>query len=269
LVKDAECGLDVWHSNILVEGGLRKPEGEVPKRLDTFDKQRRFLRRLCAEPAEVPIPVPNYLGNTNYVMASDVSVLLEISSEAGTSRVPMRGETIRIGRATDNDVVLTAEQTVSRHHAELLCGDEGWMIRDLGSHNGTHVNGVRLKADALIRLAGWMNHSDDNQHDTALDVVTVGAVTLRLLAVDNGDGLTIADTRGSELHRLLTALSERERQVLTLVAQGRTDDQVAGELFISVKTVHSHLDRIRDKTGVRRRAELTRVAVRLGLAPAR
>jgi DNA-binding CsgD family transcriptional regulator len=189
-------------------------------------------------------------------MLSDVSILLEISSEAGTSRVPMRGELIRIGRATDNDVVLTAEQTVSRYHAELKAGPDAWTICDLGSHNGTHVNGVRVKANTEHSFSGE-------------DVVTVGAVTLRLLAVDNGDGLTIADPRGSELHRLLTALSERERQVLTLVAQGRTDDQVAGELFISVKTVHSHLDRIRDKTGVRRRAELTRVAVRLGLATAR
>ncbi len=222
--------------------------------------------------------------------ASDISVLLEISSEAGTSRVPMRGEVIRIGRATDNDVVLTAEQTVSRHHAELLCGDDdAWVIRDLGSHNGTHVNGVRVKAGAQVRLSGWIMHPGVSVSDTndaavgsvgnvsahmtqtldVVDVVTVGAVTLRLLAIDNGDGLTVADTRGSDLHRLLTALSERERQVLTLVAQGRTDDQVAGELFISVKTVHSHLDRIRDKTGVRRRAELTRVAVRLGLATAR
>jgi DNA-binding CsgD family transcriptional regulator len=172
--------------------------------------------------------------------------------------VPMRGEFIRIGRAPDNDVVLTTEQTVSRHHAEMSYStdDDAWSIRDLGSHNGTHVNGVRVKSGAT------QTFGDD-------DVVTVGAVTLRLLVIDHGDGLTIADTRGSELHRLLTALSERERQVLTLVAQGRTDDQVAGELFISVKTVHSHLDRIRDKTGVRRRAELTRVAVRLGLATAR
>ena len=68
------------------------------------------------------------------------------------------------------------------------------------------------------------------------------------------------------MHLLLTALSQREREVLTLVAAGRTDEQVSHELYISVKTVHSHLDRIRDKTGVRRRAELTRLAVRLGLS---
>jgi DNA-binding CsgD family transcriptional regulator len=60
-------------------------------------------------------------------------------------------------------------------------------------------------------------------------------------------------------------LSPRERELVTLVARGRTDAQIAGELFISVRTVRSHLDRIRDKTGCRRRADLTRLALEEGL----
>ena len=61
------------------------------------------------------------------------------------------------------------------------------------------------------------------------------------------------------------ALSPRERELITLVAQGHTDAQIAGQLFISVRTVSSHLDRIRDKTGCRRRADLPRLALRAGL----
>ena len=61
------------------------------------------------------------------------------------------------------------------------------------------------------------------------------------------------------------ALSVRERELVTLVAQGRTNAQIAGQLFISVRTVGSHLDRIRDKTGCRRRADLTRLALQVGL----
>jgi DNA-binding CsgD family transcriptional regulator len=53
----------------------------------------------------------------------------------------------------------------------------------------------------------------------------------------------------------------RERELVTLVAQGRTDAQIAAQLYISVRTVRSHLDRIRDKTGCRRRADLTRLAL--------
>ncbi len=60
-------------------------------------------------------------------------------------------------------------------------------------------------------------------------------------------------------------LSAREQELVTLVAQGRTDTQIASDLFISIRTVRSHLDRIRDKTGCRRRADLTRLALAEGL----
>jgi predicted ATPase/DNA-binding CsgD family transcriptional regulator len=60
-------------------------------------------------------------------------------------------------------------------------------------------------------------------------------------------------------------LSARERQLVTLVAQGLTDAQIAAQFYISVRTVRSHLDRIRDKSGCRRRADLTRLALQAGL----
>ena len=55
-------------------------------------------------------------------------------------------------------------------------------------------------------------------------------------------------------------LSRREKELVVLIADGLTDTQIAERLFISVRTVRSHLDRIRDKTGCRR-AELTRLAL--------
>jgi DNA-binding CsgD family transcriptional regulator len=63
----------------------------------------------------------------------------------------------------------------------------------------------------------------------------------------------------------LGRLSDRECELVTLVAQGRTNAQIAAQLHISVRTVGSHLDRIRDKTGCRRRADLTRLALTEGL----
>jgi DNA-binding NarL/FixJ family response regulator len=59
--------------------------------------------------------------------------------------------------------------------------------------------------------------------------------------------------------------SARERQLVTLVAQGRTNAQIAAHLYISVRTVTSHLDRIRDKTGCRGRADPTRLALSEGV----
>ena len=63
-------------------------------------------------------------------------------------------------------------------------------------------------------------------------------------------------------------LSNREKEVLMLVAEGRTDREIADALFLSITTIHSHLDRIRDRTGCRRHADLTRLAIEHGLAPA-
>lgn len=72
---------------------------------------------------------------------------------------------------------------------------------------------------------------------------------------------------GRSRRRKAHDLTERERDVLALVASGETDQEIAGILTISVRTVRSHLDRIRAKTGRRRRAELTRLAFESGCEP--
>jgi pSer/pThr/pTyr-binding forkhead associated (FHA) protein len=50
---------------------------------------------------------------------------------------------VTIGRANDCDCVL-ADATVSRRHAELRRDGGRWLLRDLGSRNGTRVNGMRV-----------------------------------------------------------------------------------------------------------------------------
>ena len=56
-------------------------------------------------------------------------------------------------------------------------------------------------------------------------------------------------------------LAQREQEVLRLLAQGCTDREIGGKLYISPRTVQNHLTRIREKTGKRRRSELARWAV--------
>jgi len=56
-------------------------------------------------------------------------------------------------------------------------------------------------------------------------------------------------------------LGKREHEVLRLLADGCTDKEIAATVFISPRTVQNHLTRIREKTGLRRRAELTRWAM--------
>jgi DNA-binding CsgD family transcriptional regulator/tetratricopeptide (TPR) repeat protein len=60
-------------------------------------------------------------------------------------------------------------------------------------------------------------------------------------------------------------LSAREREIVALLAGGATDAQIAERLFLSVNTVRSYLERIRDKTGARRRTELVRYAIQAGI----
>jgi LuxR family maltose regulon positive regulatory protein len=61
------------------------------------------------------------------------------------------------------------------------------------------------------------------------------------------------------------ALSRREREVLFLVAEGLSNDQIAQRLFLSLSTVKGHNSRIFEKLGVRRRTEAVSEARRRGI----
>ncbi len=61
-------------------------------------------------------------------------------------------------------------------------------------------------------------------------------------------------------------LTQREADVVRLIAQGKTDREIAEELIISVRTVSTHVGNILNKTGAANRAEATAYAVRRGLA---
>ena len=113
----------------------------------------------------------------------------------------------------------------------------------------------RLRRQALD-LLGQPAARAAQERGAAMSLATATEYAL-LLAAETG-------TTGDQATGL-ARLSPRERELVTLVARGRTDAQIAAELFITVRTVTSHLDRIRDKTGCRRRADLTRLALRAGL----
>lgn len=77
--------------------------------------------------------------------------------------------------------------------------------------------------------------------------------------------LLLEERRKAHPAAAMHALTAREREVLALVAEGLTDQEAASRLRIGVRTVRSHLDHIRTKTGRRRRAELTRLAIDEGV----
>ncbi len=65
--------------------------------------------------------------------------------------------------------------------------------------------------------------------------------------------------------RELAGLTEREREVLGLVGQGKTNDEIAGELFVSPATVKTHVSRVMSKLYARDRAQLVVAAYESGL----
>ena len=91
------------------------------------------------------------------------------------------------------------------------------------------------------------------------EVYLYPTLTKRLLS----DFLRRAETGEDQGH--LNALSERERNVLRLIAQGKTSNEIAQVLVISPHTVQTHRDHIMEKLNLHRKADLIRYAVRTGL----
>lgn len=76
---------------------------------------------------------------------------------------------------------------------------------------------------------------------------------------------TLYQTQKEEAKRPAASLSEREKEVLRLIALGHTNREIGDQLAVSIKTVETHKARIMEKTGCERRSELVRYALDQGL----
>lgn len=77
--------------------------------------------------------------------------LVVLAEDEPVKTMPIEGR-IRIGRQSGNDLVIS-DPGVSRNHAEVLLGSKGGcLLRDLGSTNGTIINGTKLESRAEHRL---------------------------------------------------------------------------------------------------------------------
>lgn len=135
-------------------------------------------------------------------------------------------------------VVVTTFDTDEYLRTALRAGASGFLLKDAGPR--LLVEAVRAAADG--------------------DALVSPAITVRLLgalAADGSDGSGSADAGSAarpdgEPHEL----SDREVEVAVAIAHGRTNDEIAADLFVSVSTVKTHARSISVKLGVRNRVEI-------------
>ena len=118
------------------------------------------------------------------------------------------------------------------------------------------------RGESLDRIAGFLIGADDyivKPFDPDELLVRVRALLRRQNGNQNGQ-----DEQRDDVD-LLATLTSREREVLSLLAHGRNQDEIALELVISSKTVATHIQRVLGKLGVHSRAQAVAVAYREGL----
>jgi DNA-binding NarL/FixJ family response regulator len=120
-----------------------------------------------------------------------------------------------------------------------------------------------IQTDAFDRTAGLMLGADDyvsKPLDAGELLARVKRSLRRVAPRANGAGNGNGHSRTDE-----SGLSPREREILGLLAEGRTQSQIAADLVISSKTVATHIQHILSKLGVNTRAQAVAVAFRRGL----
>ncbi|MEM6254108.1 MAG: response regulator transcription factor [Cyanobacteria bacterium P01_D01_bin.156] len=99
----------------------------------------------------------------------------------------------------------------------------------------------------------------------AISTIAAGQVYLSTAMVNMFFYLFQSHAKQSLEKCKLLHLSKREQEVLKLLARGESNEEIAGELFISVATVKSHFTSIFEKLGVKSRTQAIIRALRLGL----
>ncbi|UUY46429.1 ATP-binding cassette domain-containing protein [Streptomyces yangpuensis] len=145
-------------------------------------------------PAPAPAPGPGAAA-AGPARVSNPSMTTTFRRPSAVLPLPAR-TAVRIGRATDNDLVID-ELDVSRRHAELRAlPDGGYEIADLGSHNGTYLNGSRVVGAAPLAegdLVGIGHLVFCLVGDRLQEYEDTGEVTLDV------QGLTVAVDRGRKI----------------------------------------------------------------------
>jgi hypothetical protein len=171
---------------------------------------------------------------------------LEVSKPSGRELIALAGQRVTLGKLSTSQISLNQDPTVSRVHAVLENFGLAWSIRDLGSRNGTYVNGEKITAERILRSG---------------DELRLGNSRLIFWQATQTDKVPADDiTESDECTRLRPRLTPRELDVLVALcrplvsddpfAQPASIQQMARELFVTEAAIKQHLQNLYEKFGV-------------------
>lgn len=158
-VSDIGCHvIDLESSNGLVRDGRRVPEamlgpgntlliGQTQVTLVMVDDGAAETPTIIGAPAALQLEVFEQAPEI-FVHQTDVPRLV-ITRDGVSDEMRLDGQEVRVGRADDNDLVID-DASVSRYHLVFAPTVRGYIVRDLGSTNGTRVRGQRIDEHLLV-----------------------------------------------------------------------------------------------------------------------
>lgn len=165
------------------------------------------------------------LNNLNVDLQTYYLVMKRIS-QPEPEQYPLHESTIAIGRHIENDIVLP-EQEVSRHHIRLVLDEKGYSIEDLGTLNGTEVNGVRVQGRVRLRPNDYIKIG------TSVEMwYTDDPEKVELKPRQGGGRRSEAPTRPTK-PRDLMGLPPLEQTQMSNVGHGLVPDQLLGHVFVA------------------------------------
>jgi pSer/pThr/pTyr-binding forkhead associated (FHA) protein len=188
---------------------------------------------------------------------------LEVWKPSGRELIPLTGERVTLGKASTNTVSLEHDPTVSRLHAIIENHGSAWSIRDVGSRNGTYINGEKIDTERVLRSG---------------DELRLGKSRLVFLVAREADEPADEATIVPVATQLPPRLTRREFDVLVVLCRPLVSDdpfpepasvrRMASELFVTEAAVKQHLQNLYDKFSIPtegdRRVRLANEALRRG-----
>ncbi len=219
---------------------------------------------------------------------------------AGASRV---GPPPRVAETAPEDDVLANRRlrvlVVDDHEVvqwgfRLMLGQLRWVERCLSARNGAEAIALCRRYEPHVAIVDLLLDGESGPEvcerlraeapaPRVLLISGAGGISPRAARAAGAAGFISKDSPASEIARMVRdvgagktvfmestgpqapALTEREREILSLIAAGATNREIAGALYLSPHTVKEHTSSLYRKLGVRNRAEAVQRSQRLGL----